>query len=377
MPSNFPMLSRFAGRARTIAMAAAFLVSSGSVAAPPASAQGGTLQGGFAGFLEIVRSGNVDEVRRQLDQAPGFLTERDGRFGATALHWAAAEGKLAVATFLLERGADPCAKNAEGLRPSEVALHNERMGLAVALRCPTEPLEPLLFAATKAGDLASVVQLLDLKPTAVNSVDDLGATPLHWAAYLGLATLTAFLLDNGADATARNLDGKTPLEVAVARQSDLALLTRSTMSSTDGALLSLVSPTLGNVAMNQQLSRQIAQEGLTRDVSGRYDAVISNLQRPEWQRPPASSAIQAARHGDMVSLRRLLRANPALLQVRDPVSGGTLLHAAVEAGSMDAVSFLLLQGVDSAALDKAGKTALQLAQDGGRSTIVDLLKKPR
>jgi ankyrin repeat protein len=354
-------------------MTVALILASGAVEASQASAKGGARQDGFASFLETIKRGNIEEARQRLDQTPAFLTQRDGRFGATALHWAAAEGNLPVATLLLERGADPCAKNSEGLRPSEVAMNNGRTGIAIALRCSTEPLESLLFGATKAGDLSTVVQVLDLMPTAVHSVDTLGATPLHWAAYKGLAAITAFLLDNGADATARNLDGKTALDVAVGQQSDWAMVNRSMVSSRDGALLSMWDHRLGSVAMNQQLSQQIRQEGLARDVSGRYDAVIGDLQRPEWQRPPGSTVLKAARQGDMVVLRRLLRSNPALARVTDPASGGTLLHAGATA-SLEAVSFLLAQGVDTAALDKAGKTALQIAQDSGRSDIVEALR---
>ena len=336
MSSTLLVLNGAGCRVRAFVLVSAFLLSSssGAIAAPPAPPPSARVQDSFTGFIDAIRSGNVDEVRRRADQTPTLLTERDARFGATALHWAAAGGDPAMATLLLERGADPCAKNGEGLRPSEVALNNGRLGVAFVLRCPTEPLESLLFAATQAGDQSTVIQVLDLKPTAVNSVDTIGATPLHWAAFKGNATLTAFLLDNGADATARNRAGKTPLDVALAQQPDWA-------------------------------------------VSGRWSAVIGNLQRPEWQRPPASAVVQAARLGDVVGLRRLLRSNPALLQVVDPESGGTLLHAACAAGSLEAASLLLLQGANPAALDKAGKTPLQIAQEGGRSAIVELLKKPR
>jgi ankyrin repeat protein len=334
MSSTFLWLNRRAGRVRAVAIAAAILLSPGAVAARPASVRGAFTPDSIAAFFKAVRSGNVVEVGRRLDQTPALLTERDGGFRATALHWAAAAGDLPMATLLLERGADPCAKNGEGLNPSVVALRNNRAGIAFALRCPTEPLELLLFAAAQSGDQSVIVQVLDLKPTAINSVDTLGATPLHWAAFKGHAVITAFLLENGADATVRNRAGKTPLDLALIQQPYWF-------------------------------------------ASGRWNAVIANLQRPEWQRPPGSTVVMAARQGDMVVLRRLLRANPALLRVTDPASGGTLLHAAVAAGSMDAVSFLMVQGVDPAALDAGGKTALQAAQDGGRSEIVEMLKKPR
>src|SRR5262249_799255 len=50
----------------------------------------------------------------------------------------------------------------------------------------------------------------------VNGRDDLGATPLHDAAWNGHVEVAAFLLDRGADVKARHLEGgSTPLAYAV------------------------------------------------------------------------------------------------------------------------------------------------------------------
>jgi ankyrin repeat protein len=360
-------------RVRATAIAVSIL-SLWPLAATQASAQGAPGKGDFMSFLEIVKAGNVDAVRLRLDQTPVLLTARDREFGATALHWAAAGGNRAMAMLLMERGADPCAKNSKGFTPSEVAMRNGCTGLAVPMRCPAEPLESLLFTAAKEGDIPTISQLLDLKPTMVNSIDTLGATLLHWAAYKGYAAVTAFLLDNGADATARNLNGKTPLQIAISQQNSLSIVNRSAGPSEGAWVFSAWKPSIGNALMHQELSAQIQQEALTRDVMSRYDAVIRVLEQPEWQRPPSQAVIAAARDGDMVVLRRLLRSNPALTRATDTASGGTPLHAAAADGPLDAVSFLLLQGADVGALDAAGHTALQIARQAGRKEVAELLE---
>jgi ankyrin repeat protein len=344
------------------------------IAGTPASAQSGPAADEFLSFLEIVKAGNVDGAKRRLYLAPTLVAGRDQQYGATALHWAAAGGDQTMVAILLERGADPCARNAKGMTPAEVAVRNRCTGFAVAVLCPSEPLEPLLFTATQEGDVPTVERLLNMKPTMVNAADSIGATPLHWAAYKGYAGMTLCLIENGANATARNRNGKTPLQVAASQQSVGGII-NSTAASTDGMLaISLMSPTIGMVMAHQQLSNQIQSQTLANDVARRYDAVIRILEQPEYQRGPDQAMMKAAREGNMVALRRLLRSNPALVHVTDPVSGETPLHAAAANGCLEAVSLLLRQGADPAKLDSSGRTALQTARLTGGTEIVELLK---
>jgi molybdopterin converting factor small subunit len=48
----------------------------------------------------------------------------------------------------------------------------------------------------------------------VNAKSSYGSTPLHWASYNGHESTVSFLLENGADPTITNNDGKTPVQVA-------------------------------------------------------------------------------------------------------------------------------------------------------------------
>jgi ankyrin repeat protein len=58
-----------------------------------------------------------------------------------------------------------------------------------------------------------VEMLCDAKAD-VNAVDKNKNTPLHYAAGYGRADVCKMLVDNGASVTLRNLDGKSPLDVA-------------------------------------------------------------------------------------------------------------------------------------------------------------------
>src|SRR5262249_12093869 len=100
-------------------------------------------------------------------------------------------------------------------------------GLIWKKRCSTwvKALAPLIFVtAVSATNLHQAVQAGDLDRVRaeiaagadVNGRDDLGATPLHDAAWNGHVEVAAFLLDRGADVKARHLEGgSTPLAYAV------------------------------------------------------------------------------------------------------------------------------------------------------------------
>ncbi len=45
----------------------------------------------------------------------------------------------------------------------------------------------------------------------INATDDAGMTPLMWAAYHNNSTITAYLLDNGADCEEKDMDGYTAM----------------------------------------------------------------------------------------------------------------------------------------------------------------------
>ncbi len=329
---------------------------------------------GFAGFLKSVKAGQHDEVRMHLSASPDLIVARDKEYGATALHWAAAAGDLKMCTLLLELGADPCDRNKVGKISAEVARLSNHSELAVPLRCGETSLEALLFEAVKDGDLPTLVQVLDLKPTIVNTVDDLGATPLHWAAHKGFAAIVVYLLDFGANATARNNKGNRPADQAKGQQSVWGMVNNSAASSRNTALLSLYSPRLGLAVGQQQIADQIQKQGFSRDINGNYDEVIKALENPQWQRPPELAVFMAAHESDIAMLRRLLRACPDLIRAIDPADGGTLLHAAAADGSQEAVSFLLLRGVDPSTTNAAGDTPYKIALKAGRQDVAEMIK---
>jgi ankyrin repeat protein len=190
---------------------------------------------GFPGFLEAVKRGDLAGVQRLVAEQPGLVNERDSAFGATGLHWAALRGHAPVAQLLLERGANPQARNKEGETPLQVAERAKKQEVVQVLRgTGTRPAASGatasdLIEAAKRGDLPRVRTLLAADASLLAVTDrEFGATPLHWAALKGHASVVQFLVAQGADTQARNGEGETPLQVAqrAGKKDVVALLER-------------------------------------------------------------------------------------------------------------------------------------------------------
>jgi ankyrin repeat protein len=191
---------------------------------------------GFPGFLEAVKRGDLAGVQKLVADQPGLVNERDSAFGATGLHWAALRGHAPVAQLLLERGANPQARNKEGETALQVAERAKKQEVVQVLRVTgTRPAAgggataSDLIEAAKRGDLARVRTLLAADASLLAATDrEFGATPLHWAALKGHASVVQFLVAQGADTQARNGEGETPLQVAqrAGKKDVVALLER-------------------------------------------------------------------------------------------------------------------------------------------------------
>lgn len=120
--------------------------------------------------------------------------------GATPFLIAALSGDAVVMRLLLAAGANPLLETQDGITPL--------MAAAGALRAVGESLitEASSLEATRLA--VQTGNALD----AVNKGD--GNTALHAAAYFGLAEVTRYLAEAGADLNIRNRAGYTPLKIA-------------------------------------------------------------------------------------------------------------------------------------------------------------------
>ncbi|KAK3324353.1 ankyrin repeat-containing domain protein [Cercophora scortea] len=75
--------------------------------------------------------------------------------------------------------------------------------------------ETVLIEASKSRRTCHVAELLARERVDPTLADEHGMTALHYAAYFGLPSLIACLIEHGADIDARNSDSRTPLHIAV------------------------------------------------------------------------------------------------------------------------------------------------------------------
>ena len=149
-----------------------------------------------------------------------------------ALHHAVVNRRLAVVEALMDVGADPD----QGVYPHRDATTPLIMArdrgfddvIAIIERgqekrraanlCPNLTVSPEVTALVELilnGNVERVLRTVQDSPDLVNACDEKGNTVLHHAARCGLPTLAEALLKVGADTGKTNLEGFSPLEVAV------------------------------------------------------------------------------------------------------------------------------------------------------------------
>lgn len=181
-----------------------------------------------------------------------------------------------------------------------------------------------LFNAVRNGDIDEL-NLLITDDTDLTMTNELGNTLLHLAVSTGDLEIVKYFIDAGADPDAENAEGNSPIDLALAEgYADMA------------------------IAMKQSTKTVKSSTG--------SDVTIWN----------------AALRGDMDSMRELL-ADGSDVNEEDDIDLSTPLHYAAKGGSVSMVTFLLDEGANVYAQDRAWSIPLHEAIMSEHLEIVKVL----
>jgi len=162
----------------------------------------------------------------------GAEIENRDAWGRTPLHLAGDFGHPNLVRMLLERGADPLARDHRGATPLHWAAGSGRDTAVAAYLMPSRARAaaqvrddhgwtPLHVAAAH-GALASASRLAWFESELLDAPDELGRTPLHLAARFGWPVLYDMIRGQGARIDVADTFGKTPQDYLRELQGRLA-----------------------------------------------------------------------------------------------------------------------------------------------------------
>ena len=343
-------------------------------------------QYGDTALMMAARAGKTDAVKVLLGHG-GNVNTKETWGGTTALMWAAAERHSAVVDILVGHGADLNARSkivpaplARGdgnmlgyaprdLKPDETPESLVR-GKELNVVLPSGGLTALMFAARE-GDLESARILVSAGARIDESAGDLSSA-LGLAIQNGFYELASFLIDRGANINHVDLNGCTPLWLAVhVRNQDFSVGIPWIVTSDPFFLI-------------ENLLKKGADPNVRAKASPPYRKNNASSGSPWLVYEGATPFLRAAAAGDLPTLRLLLAygADPNI----PTLDGVTPLAAASGIGYMgghskewsrsqrvETVRFLLNLGLDVNAPDRVSRTPLHGAAALGYGEVVQLL----
>jgi ankyrin repeat protein len=350
--------------------------------------------------------GHRDVVAALLEQGAN-INGKDND-GNGALHAAAFLGRTEVVELLLEKGVDANFKNNKGETPTDslnadwgttqfiagllqiqidqqsIQAGRNKSAALLAKRGGKVGAGAVggaaggLIGAIRKQDAAEVKKILADKVDLNAPDQQLGMTPLAWAAAVGNVEIAGLLLERGAQVDGKNGDGATPLHVAsfLGRAGVVELLlakkgdpnARNTKGETPLVLAQVPASLVPIVAgaLRLEVDQNTVEQGRPK--------VIELLEKggAKTTGVGGSKLIAAIRKQDVAAVKQAL-ADKADPNGQDPEFGVTALNWATMVGNVEIARILLDGGADVNGKSRDGGGPLSGAAFMGRADVCELL----
>ena len=216
-----------------------------------------------------------------------------------------------------------------------------------------------IFDAARNGEVEKIRQLLDNDKNLLNSKDQSGKTPLHFASQYGHFDMVKILIERGAEVNVENNNGETPLHYASAYgQENVAEFLIS-----NGAELEYRSWRHGDTpAHAAAIGGHVEMVSFLDQKGARLDVLNDFGETPLHY---------AADFGHIKVVEYLIAEGQEINSKNK--DGWTPLHYAAFSGRTDAAELMISQGADVAARDNFGQTPLYRASWNGHRKTAELL----
>jgi ankyrin repeat protein len=293
-----------------------------------------TMHGDRTPLKLACHEGQLAVVHMLLQHIGTQVLEETDEEGWRALHWVAYRGHEAVATLLLEQGAQANSGDALGRTPLMVACEEGRLAVVGVL-------------------------LRHVGGQALQETDDKGRTALHLAALRGHGEVVAFLLGQGTETNRRDMFDMTPLLYGCT-EGHLGVV-RVLLEHMGGGALQETD------AIGRTTLHWAATEGHEEVAALLVGMGAQANSRDATSKTPLMCACEKGHLGVVRMLAQHIGEEG--LKEKD-ANGKTVLHWAVEKGYHKAVKLLLLAGADPTITENEGRTPLALAERRERAGCV-------
>lgn len=162
---------------------------------------------GMTPFLYTVQAGNIPGMKLFISQKISDVTNVQGE---TALHIAIKNNQIEALNFLLKLEFDIDKPTKEGITPLMSAVINNNPDAVKLLISKGAKGDSNLFILAAKSGFSELDQLLKLKNMEIDTADDQGNSPLHWAVAKQHTDIVKFLLKKGCRWDVVNKKGDTP-----------------------------------------------------------------------------------------------------------------------------------------------------------------------